>query len=100
MTEKIHLGLCNFLKQCNLLAIPVFGNMPVYYEESARILSRNIVEKKYFEKFRFLLVLTESVDYGPVFVQEPDDIIFPTDSDEKKLALNCEARGSPVPNYR
>uniref|UniRef100_A0A8C6C5Q7 Contactin-5 n=1 Tax=Monodon monoceros TaxID=40151 RepID=A0A8C6C5Q7_MONMO len=42
----------------------------------------------------------ESVDYGPVFVQEPDDIIFPMDSDEKKLALNCEARGSPVPNYR
>ncbi|XP_059961217.1 contactin-5 [Mesoplodon densirostris] len=42
----------------------------------------------------------ESVDYGPVFVQEPDDIIFPTDSDEKKLALNCEARGNPVPNYR
>ncbi|EFB21034.1 hypothetical protein PANDA_019389, partial [Ailuropoda melanoleuca] len=42
----------------------------------------------------------ESVDYGPVFVQEPDDIIFPTDSDEKKVALNCEARGSPVPNYR
>nr|XP_058926211.1 contactin-5 [Kogia breviceps] len=42
----------------------------------------------------------ESVEYGPVFVQEPDDIIFPTDSDEKKLALNCEARGNPVPNYR
>ncbi|XP_032708623.1 contactin-5 isoform X1 [Lontra canadensis] len=42
----------------------------------------------------------ESVDYGPVFVQEPEDIIFPTDSDEKKVALNCEARGNPVPNYR
>uniref|UniRef100_A0A4W2G3I6 Contactin-5 n=1 Tax=Bos indicus x Bos taurus TaxID=30522 RepID=A0A4W2G3I6_BOBOX len=42
----------------------------------------------------------ESVDYGPVFMQEPDDIIFPTDSDEKKVALNCEARGNPIPNYR
>ncbi|XP_029771511.1 contactin-5 [Suricata suricatta] len=42
----------------------------------------------------------ESVDYGPLFVQEPDDIIFPADSDEKKVALNCEARGNPVPNYR
>ncbi|XP_004411367.1 PREDICTED: contactin-5-like, partial [Odobenus rosmarus divergens] len=41
-----------------------------------------------------------SVDYGPVFVQEPDDIIFPTDSDEKKVAFNCEARGNPVSNYR
>ncbi|XP_038936629.1 contactin-5 isoform X3 [Rattus norvegicus] len=42
----------------------------------------------------------ESVDYGPVFVQEPDDIIFPTDSDEKKVALNCEVRGNPSPTYR
>ncbi|XP_010846534.1 PREDICTED: contactin-5 [Bison bison bison] len=33
-------------------------------------------------------------------MQEPDDIIFPTDSDEKKVALNCEARGNPIPNYR
>lgn len=46
------------------------------------------------------LTLTESVDYGPMFIQEPDDIIFPTDSDEKKVALNCEARGNPVPSYR
>ncbi|XP_069852911.1 contactin-5 isoform X1 [Dipodomys merriami] len=42
----------------------------------------------------------ESVDYGPVFVQEPDDIIFPTDSEEKKVALSCEAHGDPVPSYR
>nr|XP_045002227.1 contactin-5 isoform X2 [Jaculus jaculus] len=42
----------------------------------------------------------ESVDYGPVFVQEPDDIIFPTDSEEKKVALNCEVRGNPAPTYR
>ncbi|XP_060035698.1 contactin-5 isoform X2 [Erinaceus europaeus] len=42
----------------------------------------------------------ESVDYGPVFLQEPDDIIFPTDSEEKKIALNCEVRGNPAPGYR
>ncbi|XP_006150167.1 contactin-5 [Tupaia chinensis] len=42
----------------------------------------------------------ESVDYGPVFVQEPDDIIFPTDSDEKKIALNCEVLSNPAPTYR
>lgn len=35
-----------------------------------------------------------------MFVQEPDDIIFPTDSEEKKVALNCEAHSNPVPNYR
>ncbi|XP_064574673.1 contactin-5 isoform X2 [Zonotrichia leucophrys gambelii] len=42
----------------------------------------------------------ESVDYGPVFVQEPDDMIFPTDSEEKKVSLNCQARGNPTPTYR
>ncbi|XP_039241314.1 contactin-5 isoform X3 [Pipra filicauda] len=42
----------------------------------------------------------ESVDYGPMFVQEPDDMIFPTDSEEKKVSLNCQARGNPTPTYR
>ncbi|XP_053312490.1 contactin-5 [Spea bombifrons] len=42
----------------------------------------------------------ESVDYGPVFVQEPENVIFPMDSGEKKVALNCEARGAPSPSYR
>uniref|UniRef100_A0A8B9MZ11 Uncharacterized protein n=1 Tax=Accipiter nisus TaxID=211598 RepID=A0A8B9MZ11_9AVES len=45
-------------------------------------------------------ISTESVDYGPVFVQEPDDVIFPTDSEEKKVSLNCQARGNPTPTYR
>ncbi|XP_042315641.1 contactin-5 isoform X2 [Sceloporus undulatus] len=42
----------------------------------------------------------ESVDYGPVFIQEPDNVIFPVDSDEKKVALSCQARGNPVPSYK
>ncbi|OCT93246.1 contactin-5 isoform X1 [Xenopus laevis] len=42
----------------------------------------------------------ESVNYGPVFVQEPENMIFPMDSGEKKVALNCEARGVPTPIYR
>lgn len=42
----------------------------------------------------------ESVDYGPVFAQEPENVIFPMDSGEKKVALNCEARGFPGPSYR
>ncbi|KAM9321459.1 contactin-5 [Gastrophryne carolinensis] len=42
----------------------------------------------------------ESVDFGPVFVQEPENVIFPMDSGEKKLALNCEAKGAPFPSYR
>ncbi|XP_077197612.1 contactin-5 [Paroedura picta] len=42
----------------------------------------------------------ESVEYGPVFIQEPDDVIFPTDSDEKKISFSCRARGNPSPTYR
>nr|XP_020651666.1 contactin-5 isoform X1 [Pogona vitticeps] len=42
----------------------------------------------------------DSIDYGPVFIQEPDNVIFPVDSDEKKVSLNCQARGNPAPTYR
>ncbi|XP_078513119.1 contactin-5 [Lissotriton helveticus] len=42
----------------------------------------------------------ENVEYGPQFVQEPDDVVFPANFGEKKVTLNCEARGNPSPNYR
>ncbi|XP_026531431.1 contactin-5 [Notechis scutatus] len=42
----------------------------------------------------------EGVDYGPMFIQEPDHVIFPMDSEEKKVSLNCQARGNPAPTYR
>ncbi|XP_069793097.1 contactin-4-like isoform X3 [Narcine bancroftii] len=38
--------------------------------------------------------------HGPVFIQEPNDIVFPVDSEEKKATLNCEAKGNPTPHYR
>lgn len=53
----------------------------------------------YFQNF-CTSISTEGVDYGPVFVQEPDDVIFPTDSEEKKVSLNCQAHGNPIPTYR
>uniref|UniRef100_A0A8C2D5W4 Contactin-5 n=1 Tax=Cyprinus carpio TaxID=7962 RepID=A0A8C2D5W4_CYPCA len=43
--------------------------------------------------------LAESEEFGPVFLQEPDDAIFSLDSDDKKVIMNCEARGNPVPTY-
>uniref|UniRef100_A0A8C9SVP0 Contactin-5 n=1 Tax=Scleropages formosus TaxID=113540 RepID=A0A8C9SVP0_SCLFO len=42
----------------------------------------------------------QSEEFGPVFIQEPDDTIFALDSDEKKVTMNCEARGNPQPTYR
>uniref|UniRef100_A0AAQ5Z6R6 Contactin-5 n=1 Tax=Amphiprion ocellaris TaxID=80972 RepID=A0AAQ5Z6R6_AMPOC len=44
----------------------------------------------------FLMLYEE---FGPVFIQEPDDAIFPLDSDEKKVVMHCEARGNPPPTY-
>ncbi|XP_024910942.1 contactin-5-like [Cynoglossus semilaevis] len=42
----------------------------------------------------------ESEEFGPVFIQEPDDAIFPLNSTEKKVMLQCEARSNPPPVYR
>ncbi|KAJ7990097.1 hypothetical protein DPEC_G00296750 [Dallia pectoralis] len=38
----------------------------------------------------------EGEEFGPSFVQEPDDSIFAL---EKKVTLSCEARGNPTPTY-
>uniref|UniRef100_A0A8D0HB37 Contactin 4 n=1 Tax=Sphenodon punctatus TaxID=8508 RepID=A0A8D0HB37_SPHPU len=38
--------------------------------------------------------------HGPVFVQEPNNVIFALDSKEKKVKLNCEAKGNPKPTIR
>uniref|UniRef100_A0A672N0G8 Contactin-5 n=1 Tax=Sinocyclocheilus grahami TaxID=75366 RepID=A0A672N0G8_SINGR len=46
-----------------------------------------------------LFNLKESEEFGPVFLQEPDDAIFSLDSDDKKVIMNCDARGNPVPTY-
>ncbi|KAJ7415155.1 Contactin-4 [Willisornis vidua] len=35
--------------------------------------------------------------HGPVFLQEPNSLIFPLDSEEKKVKLSCEAKGNPRP---
>ncbi|XP_029418670.1 contactin-3 isoform X2 [Nannospalax galili] len=37
---------------------------------------------------------------GPVFIKEPSNSIFPVGSEDKKITLNCEARGNPSPRYR
>lgn len=49
---------------------------------------------------RPLAPLAESEEFGPVFLQEPDDVIYPLDADEKRVVMHCEARGNPPPTYR
>ncbi|NXN04765.1 CNTN4 protein, partial [Sylvia borin] len=35
--------------------------------------------------------------HGPVFLQEPDSLIFPLHSEERKVKLSCEVKGNPRP---
>ncbi|XP_058534759.1 contactin-4 isoform X3 [Ochotona princeps] len=38
--------------------------------------------------------------HGPAFLQEPSHVMFPLDSEEKKVKLSCEVRGNPKPLIR
>lgn len=38
--------------------------------------------------------------HGPVFIQEPGHTMFPLNSEEKKVKLNCEVKGNPKPHIR
>lgn len=53
-----------------------------------------------FSSLRPLAPLAESEEFGPVFLQEPDDVIYPLDANEKRVVMHCEARGNPPPTYR
>ncbi|KAF6098959.1 contactin 4 [Phyllostomus discolor] len=49
----------------------------------------------------FVLCLAdEHTLHGPVFVQEPSHVVFPLDSEEKRVKLSCQARGNPKPHIR
>ncbi|KAI5085273.1 contactin-5, partial [Silurus meridionalis] len=41
----------------------------------------------------------ESEEFGPVFIQEPDHAVISLDSDDKRVILNCEAKGNPPVTY-
>uniref|UniRef100_A0A452ERG9 Contactin 3 n=1 Tax=Capra hircus TaxID=9925 RepID=A0A452ERG9_CAPHI len=51
-------------------------------------------------KWKSYQILSELLLQGPVFVKEPSNSIFPVGSEDKKITLNCEARGNPSPHYR
>lgn len=47
-----------------------------------------------------LLVSDDNALHGPVFVQEPSPVMFPLDSEEKKVKLTCKVKGNPKPHIR
>uniref|UniRef100_A0A3B3ZDQ0 Ig-like domain-containing protein n=1 Tax=Periophthalmus magnuspinnatus TaxID=409849 RepID=A0A3B3ZDQ0_9GOBI len=46
-----------------------------------------------------LLSFKACLAHGPVFTQEPSDIVFPLSSDDKQVFINCKAKGNPPPHY-
>ncbi|XP_034296428.1 contactin-6-like isoform X4 [Pantherophis guttatus] len=42
----------------------------------------------------------EQIHHGPVFIQEPSDVIHSENSEKSEVLLNCTAKGSPLLRYR
>ncbi|XP_057684850.1 contactin-5-like [Corythoichthys intestinalis] len=41
----------------------------------------------------------ESEEFGPFFILEPDDVIFPLTGGDNNVMMHCEARAKPPPTY-
>ncbi|XP_067907088.1 contactin-1-like [Heterodontus francisci] len=55
----------------------------------------------HFFALSFIFCLAEdSRQHGPVFEEQPLPTIYPEESEEAKLSLNCRARANPPPDYR
>uniref|UniRef100_A0AAQ5ZJH3 Contactin 1 n=1 Tax=Amphiprion ocellaris TaxID=80972 RepID=A0AAQ5ZJH3_AMPOC len=48
----------------------------------------------------FVLASDEATGYGPVFEEQPVDTIYPEESPEAKITMNCRARANPPATYK
>uniref|UniRef100_A0A670JEQ7 Contactin 1 n=1 Tax=Podarcis muralis TaxID=64176 RepID=A0A670JEQ7_PODMU len=54
----------------------------------------------------FVVILTafsicnEQKGYGPIFEEQPIDTVYPEESPEGRVSMNCRARGVPAPTYK
>uniref|UniRef100_A0A670JCW8 Contactin 1 n=1 Tax=Podarcis muralis TaxID=64176 RepID=A0A670JCW8_PODMU len=42
----------------------------------------------------------EQKGYGPIFEEQPIDTVYPEESPEGRVSMNCRARGVPAPTYK
>lgn len=70
----------------------------VYYFHFA-VVSCCLEDVLHFWTF-FLLISDDYTLHGPIFTQEPSHVMFPLNSEEKKVKLNCEVKGNPKPHIR
>uniref|UniRef100_A0A670ZLQ6 Contactin 1 n=1 Tax=Pseudonaja textilis TaxID=8673 RepID=A0A670ZLQ6_PSETE len=48
----------------------------------------------------FNILKNELKGYGPIFEEEPIDTVYPEESPDAKVSMNCRARGIPTPTYK
>lgn len=58
------------------------------------------IQKIFFILDIFSFLSDDYTLHGPIFIQEPSHVMFPLDSEEKKVKLNCEVKGNPKPHIR
>ncbi|XP_061495933.1 contactin-1 isoform X2 [Rhineura floridana] len=55
----------------------------------------------YFVAVCFIFCLAdEQKGYGPIFEEQPIDTVYPEESPEGRVSMNCRARGIPAPTYK
>uniref|UniRef100_A0A674DWT0 Contactin 1b n=1 Tax=Salmo trutta TaxID=8032 RepID=A0A674DWT0_SALTR len=42
----------------------------------------------------------DATGYGPIFEEEPLDIVYTKESPDRHISMNCRARANPAPTYR
>lgn len=42
----------------------------------------------------------EATGYGPIFEEEPVDVVYTEDSPDGRISINCRARANPPATYR
>ncbi|KAH0616608.1 hypothetical protein JD844_027850 [Phrynosoma platyrhinos] len=48
----------------------------------------------------FNFLSDEQKGYGPIFEEQPIDTVYPEESPEGRVTMNCRARGIPTPTYK
>uniref|UniRef100_A0A670JFC4 Contactin 1 n=1 Tax=Podarcis muralis TaxID=64176 RepID=A0A670JFC4_PODMU len=44
-------------------------------------------------------IIVKQKGYGPIFEEQPIDTVYPEESPEGRVSMNCRARGVPAPTY-
>lgn len=42
----------------------------------------------------------DATGYGPIFEEEPVDVVYNEDSPDGRISMNCRARANPPATYR